>query len=141
MRLSQLTYRSAVLARDGLACSYCSIQLTRETATVDHVQPLMTRGRNHPDNMVVACFACNNKKGALTLTAFLLGDPSPERETPAPEKMDAEAPATFICAGMTYRKKPRPFAEPRQMTQPSLHVPLAEMTALGALCSAGVAQG
>lgn len=72
--LDGLTYRSAVFARDGLLCSYCSKPLLISEATLDHVEPLARGGRNHPSNMVVACNTCNNRKGCLTLTEYLLGE-------------------------------------------------------------------
>jgi len=84
MRISQLTYRSAVFARDGYWCSYCSTPLTLGTATVDHVTPLAQGGRNHPDNMVIACRDCNGRKAALSLIEFLTGEP--ERDEPRVDK-------------------------------------------------------
>ena len=91
--LGGLTYRSAVFARDGLICSYCGLGLAIKDATVDHVEPLSRGGRNHPDNMVVACVTCNGRKGCLTLTEFLLGQEfTPDRwdcggsTPPKPEK-------------------------------------------------------
>lgn len=76
----QLDHRSAVFARDGCLCAYCGKKTNVATATIDHVQPLSLGGTNRPDNLVVACRACNNRKGSLSLTAFLLGDPFPEPE-------------------------------------------------------------
>lgn len=32
--------------------------------TLDHVQPLILGGRNHPSNWVVLCRSCNSRKGA-----------------------------------------------------------------------------
>lgn len=37
---------------------------TWDDLTLDHIQPLILGGRNHPSNWVVRCRPCNSKKGA-----------------------------------------------------------------------------
>lgn len=37
---------------------------TWDDLTLDHVQPLILGGRNHPSNWVVRCRPCNSRKGA-----------------------------------------------------------------------------
>lgn len=66
-----VNFRSEYLGQfDVLECFYCGkTNLKAETenkdelATVDHVVPLGKGGdRYDPDNLVVACFRCNNNK-------------------------------------------------------------------------------
>lgn len=55
--------RVKVFERDGYKCRYCSKQLTRFSATLDHVQPVSENGDNSFDNLVTACLHCNSKRG------------------------------------------------------------------------------
>ncbi len=48
--------------RDGYICRYCQKQLTRLTATLDHVKPIAEGGDNSLDNLVTACLECNAKR-------------------------------------------------------------------------------
>ena len=59
---SRLAY-AAVYQRDGYACRYC-----RSTVdlTIDHVVPRALLGGDTEDNLVVACRACNARKGKKT---------------------------------------------------------------------------
>lgn len=52
-------------------CRYCGRQLTRLTATRDHVIPLSKGGTNYIDNIVPACRSCNSKKWAKMESEFL----------------------------------------------------------------------
>ena len=63
--------RHKVFERDGYVCSYCGNQLTRFTATLDHVKPVSEGGDNSYDNLVTACRSCNSKKTGKTLGDFL----------------------------------------------------------------------
>ncbi len=54
--------RIRVFERDGYICHYCQKQLTRFTATLDHVKPLAEGGDNSLDNLVTACLDCNAKR-------------------------------------------------------------------------------
>ena len=47
--------RLKVFERDGYLCKYCGKQLTRFTATLDHVQPVSKGGDNSIANLVTAC--------------------------------------------------------------------------------------
>lgn len=75
--------RAAVIARDGLACRYCATPLQRADVTLDHVIPCRVGGRSGADNLVVACFPCNGRRGAsaakrLTVfRTFLALEPDP----------------------------------------------------------------
>jgi len=55
--------RLKVFERDGYKCRYCLKQLTRFSATLDHVQPVSESGDNSFDNLVTACLHCNSKRG------------------------------------------------------------------------------
>lgn len=56
--------RLKVFERDNLLCKYCRKQLTRFTATLDHVQPVSEGGDNSIANLVTACLHCNSKRGS-----------------------------------------------------------------------------
>jgi len=56
--------RLKVFERDGYTCKYCAKQLTRFTATLDHVQPVSRAGDNSIENLVTACLHCNSKRGS-----------------------------------------------------------------------------
>jgi len=48
-------------------CVYCG---DTETLTADHIIPLSRGGSNYIDNVVSACFACNNEKRSRTAKEF-----------------------------------------------------------------------
>lgn len=58
-----LTKRN-ILKRDGYRCQYCGT--TQGPMTVDHVIPKRLGGEDSWENLVAACFKCNNKKGDRT---------------------------------------------------------------------------
>lgn len=45
------------------SCHWCGIDLTDETATIDHVIPLSRGGLDNDNNRKLACAPCNNKRG------------------------------------------------------------------------------
>ncbi len=55
--------RLRVFERDEFHCHYCNKQLTRFTATLDHIQPVSKGGDNSYDNLVTACLHCNSRRG------------------------------------------------------------------------------
>lgn len=69
----------AVWARDGWRCRYCGVRVVQtesgdtvcatNTATVDHVHPRRLGGTNRMQNLVTACYACNQAKGSSTYAA------------------------------------------------------------------------
>lgn len=63
--------RHQVFERDGYRCRYCGKQLTRFTATLDHVKPISAGGDNSYDNLATACLDCNSKKTGRLLSDFL----------------------------------------------------------------------
>lgn len=55
--------RTRVFERDGYRCWNCDKQLTRFTATLDHLQPVSEGGDNSLDNLRTACLHCNSRRG------------------------------------------------------------------------------
>ena len=54
--------RENVYTRDKGRCQYCNITLPRPKATYDHVIPRDMGGKTKWDNIVIACFECNQRK-------------------------------------------------------------------------------
>lgn len=63
--------RVKIWERDDYQCEYCGNQLTRFTATLDHVRSVKDGGDNNYDNLVTACLKCNSKKNHQFLGDFL----------------------------------------------------------------------
>lgn len=59
-----LRTRIAILKRDGHRCVYCGRTSKETSLQVDHILPRSAGGADDPSNLVAACFACNNGKGA-----------------------------------------------------------------------------
>lgn len=55
--------REKIFERDAYKCYYCKKQLTRFTATLDHIQPVSRGGDNSFGNLVTACLHCNSRRG------------------------------------------------------------------------------
>jgi 5-methylcytosine-specific restriction endonuclease McrA len=82
--------RVNVFTRDGFCCQYCGERKPARELNYEHVIPRAQGGKTEWENIVTACYPCNNRKGS---------------KTPAQ-------------AGMTLRKKPvRPKTLP--LTAPS----------------------
>jgi 5-methylcytosine-specific restriction endonuclease McrA len=64
--------RIAVYERDAYKCRYCEKQLTRFTATLDHVTPVAEGGDNSFGNLVTACLDCNSRKNKRPVGDFLV---------------------------------------------------------------------
>ena len=56
--------RLKVFERDGYECHYCKKQLTRFTATLDHIRPVSESGDNSLHNLTTACLHCNSRRGS-----------------------------------------------------------------------------
>ena len=63
--------RIRVFERDGYICHYCQKQLTRFTATLDHVTPVAEGGDNSLENLLTACLGCNSRKNKRAVGDFL----------------------------------------------------------------------
>ena len=69
----------AIFARDGGCCVYCGVAVrprakglhrAPDLATLDHLTPRSQGGRTVPDNLALACHACNNARGTISVAAF-----------------------------------------------------------------------
>jgi len=66
--------RLKVFERDGYKCHYCEKQLTRFSATLDHIQPVSKGGDNSFGNLVTACLHCNAERGNKPVMDFITND-------------------------------------------------------------------
>lgn len=58
--------QSVYRASDG-CCYYCGCQLTRKTRTIDHKTPVSRGGMSDINNLVLACWTCNQSKNNRTV--------------------------------------------------------------------------
>ena len=63
--------RMKIYERDNYHCTYCGKQLTRFTATLDHITPVSEGGDNSAENLKTACLQCNSRKTSRPLGDFL----------------------------------------------------------------------
>lgn len=70
--------RKNIFARDEHTCVYCGSK-NRQTLTIDHVVPKAHGGRDTWENLVTACFDCNQEKADLTVEEWGMPDPKPRR--------------------------------------------------------------
>lgn len=66
----------AVLFARSRHCHYCGIRVVLEqgrnnSATRDEIIPRSEGGTRTPDNVVMACFTCNNTRGNLPYAVFM----------------------------------------------------------------------
>jgi 5-methylcytosine-specific restriction endonuclease McrA len=52
-----------VFLRDDYICRYCNKEVTKKTATLDHVLPTSHGGKTTWENCTTACADCNARKG------------------------------------------------------------------------------
>lgn len=57
----------AALLRRNPRCFFCRLPLTADTATLDHLIPRNLGGRNHKDNIQLACRSCNERKAHIPI--------------------------------------------------------------------------
>lgn len=58
--------RINIFTRDGYTCQYCNQKFRTEELTFDHVIPIAMGGRKTWENIVTACWRCNNRKSGRT---------------------------------------------------------------------------
>ena len=58
--------RLRIYVRDRFTCQYCGGRAEASGLTLDHITPRAQGGAGVPENLVTACFACNNRKGNRT---------------------------------------------------------------------------
>lgn len=72
--------RNAIFRRDRYTCQYCG---DKNKISLDHVLPISRGGKDTWENLVTACFPCNNKKGNRTPDeASMALAKQPQRWTP-----------------------------------------------------------
>jgi len=52
-----------VFLRDEYECQYCGIEVSKRTATLDHVLPVSHGGKSTWENSTTSCGRCNSTKG------------------------------------------------------------------------------
>lgn len=70
--------RIKVFERDAYKCRYCGKQLTRFTATLDHLKPISEGGDNSFENLLTACLNCNSRKNRRAVSDFLADQAGPQ---------------------------------------------------------------
>jgi 5-methylcytosine-specific restriction endonuclease McrA len=63
--------RLKVFERDKYLCHYCQKQLTRFSATLDHIQPVSKGGDNSYENLVTACLLHNSQRNSQPIMDYL----------------------------------------------------------------------
>ena len=63
--------RQKVFERDKYLCHYCKKQLTRFSATLEHIQPVSKGGDNSYENLVTACLLHNSQRNAQPIMDYL----------------------------------------------------------------------
>lgn len=58
--------RVNVMTRDGFRCQYCGDRLPMSKLNYDHVIPRSQGGKTVWENIVTACYACNDRKAGRT---------------------------------------------------------------------------
>jgi len=58
--------RHSIFERDNSTCMYCGKHFPRSQLTIDHVFPQSRGGADTWENLVLACLACNVRKGNRT---------------------------------------------------------------------------
>ena len=58
--------RFNLFLRDHFKCQYCNIKFKASDLTFDHVISRSKGGLSNWENVVSACFKCNNKKGSIS---------------------------------------------------------------------------
>ncbi len=51
-------------------CFYCKTLLSKKEITLDHIIPQSRGGLNIIENLVIACFRCNQSKGNKSIEDF-----------------------------------------------------------------------
>jgi len=59
--------RKNIWLRDEGKCQYCQRDVKIDDFTLDHVEPKFAGGVTSWENVVVSCYACNQKKGEKSL--------------------------------------------------------------------------
>ena len=60
-----------LILRDGAACVWCGHEPWRSDLTAEHLLPRARRGRTAPENLAVACRACNKRRRTTPVSAYV----------------------------------------------------------------------
>ncbi len=60
-----------LIARDGPTCVWCGREPWRRDLTAEHLLPRSRRGRTRPENLAVACRACNRRRRSRPVAAYV----------------------------------------------------------------------
>jgi hypothetical protein len=60
-----------LIERDGAECVWCGRVPWRTDITAEHIVPRSRGGRTSPENLTVACRACNTRRGTRPVAAFV----------------------------------------------------------------------
>ena len=61
----------ALIDRDGGSCVWCSRTPWRSDLSAEHLLPRSKRGRRVPENLSVACRACNIRRKSRPVAAYV----------------------------------------------------------------------
>lgn len=64
--LNRAVSRKSIMLRDRMTCQYCHRTFETKKLTLDHVTPRSRGGGSTWENLVAACYGCNNKKADRT---------------------------------------------------------------------------
>jgi 5-methylcytosine-specific restriction endonuclease McrA len=90
--------RENVFMRDKGRCQYCGKHCAKDEFTYDHVKPRKLGGTTRWENIVVCCFACNQRKGGRTLQEAgmrLLAEPVRPKSLPETLHLRKPVPASW----------------------------------------------
>lgn len=65
-RMNRAVSRKSIMLRDRYTCQYCRVVFLPKQLTLDHVIPRSRGGLNTWENLVSACYPCNNRKADRT---------------------------------------------------------------------------
>lgn len=71
-KLGYLKLRFQILDRDNFTCQYCGRKPPKVILQVDHINPKSNDGELIKDNLITACFECNQGKKDIILSSRLL---------------------------------------------------------------------
>jgi hypothetical protein len=60
-----------LIERDGPVCVWCGREVWRRDLTLEHVVPRSRGGHATPENALVACRACNRRRGSRPVDAYV----------------------------------------------------------------------
>jgi hypothetical protein len=61
----------SLITRDGGICVWCGRRPWRSDLTAEHILPRARRGRGGPENLALACRACNRRRRTKSVVAYV----------------------------------------------------------------------